>query len=84
MRWLIVGLALAVLAGCTPLVVGGNPRGGVVMHVITVGPFHNEDDALLLADASCRQYGRTARMIVPVTAIDGDDSTLSFDCILPH
>jgi hypothetical protein len=84
MRWLIVGLTLSVLAGCTPLVVGADPRGGVVTHVITVGPFHNEDQALLLAEASCRQYGRTARMVVPVTAIDGGDSTLSFDCVRPQ
>ncbi len=84
MRLLLIGSALVVLSACAPQLVEANRAGGIVAHVITVGPFEDTDRANTLASASCQRHGRIVRMNVPITALDGSDSTLRFDCVNPR
>ena len=66
----------ALLSGClTPNLNISNEQGGVITRV--AGPTRQE--ALSIAEAHCRQYGRAAR----ITQTDTLNSSITFECVVP-
>lgn len=82
MRALIVAISVTSLCGCSPSLIGANQAGGLVGNVRTGGLQPNTNDAFNLANASCQQYRKVARMSGRVSGPDGP-GTLSFDCVAP-
>jgi hypothetical protein len=75
-RALIAGTLTALLSGClTPNLHMATEQGGVLTRV--AGP--TRDEALRIAEAHCRQYGRVVR----ITQTDTLNSSITFQCVAP-
>lgn len=72
------------LGGCAPTLSAANQAGGIVGGVRTGKLLtDNADQALALADAHCRQYGRVARIRNLGAESGVGNDTVTFDCVAP-
>lgn len=72
------------LSGCGPTLLAANPAGGIVGGVRTGKLLtDNADQALVLADAHCRQYGRVAQIKDLGSENGVGNGTVEFDCVMP-
>ncbi len=70
-RTAIAIASVVLLSACTPQLTQADEHGGVVSDLTNMKP----EEALAMAQAHCRQYGRTAR----VNGTAGD--AMMFDCV---
>jgi hypothetical protein len=75
MRWVWLVAAVG-LSACAPSLQNGNSVGGIVKEGLGPG---KGGEALAVADAHCRKFGKVAR----ISGQSALDSTLTFDCVTP-
>lgn len=70
---IVLSFFLAAVAGCAPLIVAANERGGDIEHVIGL----TKAEAFKKANDHCRQFGRVAQ----ISGYDELGSSMTFNCV---